>query len=142
MQLTPFHLAIAVTDLGAAEDFYANVLGCGIGRRSNEWIDFNLFGHQLVCHEVAASVVKQVDPSNAVDGHDVPIPHFGVVLEMATWKALRDRLIANEMKFIIEPHIRFAGKTGEQATMFFHDPSGNAVEFKAFADIEAELFKA
>ena len=142
MQLTPFHLAIPVTDLGAAEDFYANVLGCGIGRRSSEWIDFNLFGHQLVCHEVVASAANKVDPSNAVDGHDVPIPHFGVVLEMDTWKALRDRLIANELQFIIEPHIRFAGKVGEQATMFFHDPSDNAVEFKAFADIETELFKA
>jgi extradiol dioxygenase family protein len=142
MQLTPFHLAIPVTDLGAAEDFYANVLGCGIGRRSSEWIDFNLFGHQLVCHKVAASAANKIDPSNAVDGHDVPIPHFGVVLEMDTWKALRDRLIANEIHFIIEPHIRFAGQVGEQATMFFHDPSGNAVEFKAFADIETELFKA
>ena len=142
MQLTPFHLAIPVTDLSAAEDFYANVLGCGIGRRSSEWIDFNLFGHQLVCHQVASSAANKVDPSNEVDGHDVPIPHFGVVLEMDTWKALRDRLIANELQFIIEPHIRFAGKVGEQATMFFHDPSGNAVEFKAFADIETELFKA
>ena len=142
MQLTPFHLAIPVTDLSAAEDFYANVLGCGIGRRSSEWIDFNLFGHQLVCHQVASSAANKVDPSNAVDGHDVPIPHFGVVLEMDTWKALRDRLIANELQFIIESHIRFAGKVGEQATMFFHDPSGNAVEFKAFADIETELFKA
>tara|TARA_B110000971_G_scaffold190155_1_gene200991 strand:- start:208 stop:636 length:429 start_codon:yes stop_codon:yes gene_type:complete len=142
MQLTPFHLAIPVTDLGAAEDFYANVLGCGIGRRSSEWIDFNLFGHQLVCHEVATSAANKVDPSNAVDGHDVPIPHFGVVLEMDTWKGLRDRLIANEIQFIIEPHIRFVGQVGEQATMFFHDPSGNAVEFKAFADIETELFKA
>jgi extradiol dioxygenase family protein len=142
MQLTPFHLAIPVTDLGAAEDFYANVLGCGIGRRSSEWIDFNLFGHQLVCHKVAANAANKIDPSNAVDGHDVPIPHFGVVLEMDTWKALRDRLIANEIQFIIEPHIRFAGQVGEQATMFFHDPSGNAVEFKAFADIETELFKA
>ena len=142
MQLTPFHLAIPVTDLSAAEDFYANVLGCGIGRRSSEWIDFSLFGHQLVCHQVASSAANKVDPSNAVDGHDVPIPHFGVVLEMDTWKALRDRLIANELQFIIEPHIRFAGKVGEQATMFFHDPSGNAVEFKAFADIETELFKA
>lgn len=142
MQLTPFHLAIPVTDLSAAEDFYANVLGCGIGRRSSEWIDFNLFGHQLVCHQVASSAANKVNPSNAVDGHDVPIPHFGVVLEMDTWKALRDRLIANELQFIIEPHIRFAGKVGEQATMFFHDPSGNAVEFKAFADIETELFKA
>ncbi len=142
MQLTPFHLAIPVTDLGAAEDFYANVLGCGIGRRSSEWIDFNLFGHQLVCHEVATSAANKVDPSNAVDGHDVPIPHFGVVLEMDTWKGLRDRLIANEIQFIIEPHIRFVGRVGEQATMFFHDPSGNAVEFKAFADIETELFKA
>jgi extradiol dioxygenase family protein len=142
MQLTPFHLAIPVTDLGAAEDFYANVLGCGIGRRSSEWIDFNLFGHQLVCHEVATSAANKVDPSNAVDGHDVPIPHFGVVLEMDTWKGLRDRLIANKIQFIIEPHIRFVGQVGEQATMFFHDPSGNAVEFKAFADIETELFKA
>tara|TARA_B100000767_G_C19737083_1_gene524403 strand:- start:776 stop:1204 length:429 start_codon:yes stop_codon:yes gene_type:complete len=142
MQLTPFHLAISVTDLSAAEDFYANVLGCGIGRRSSEWIDFNLFGHQLVCHEVANNETINADPSNPVDGHDVPIPHFGVVLEMHTWKNLRDRLIAKKTQFIIDPHIRFLGKVGEQATMFFHDPSGNAVEFKAFADIETELFKA
>lgn len=142
MQLTPFHLAIPVTDLNTAEDFYANILGCSIGRRSSEWIDFNLFGHQLVCHEVAKNAAIKADPSNAVDGHDVPIPHFGVVLEMHTWKKLRDRLIAKKIQFIIEPHIRFAGKMGEQATMFFQDPSGNAVEFKAFADIETELFKA
>ena len=142
MQLTPFHLAIPVTDLNTAEDFYANILGCSIGRRSSEWIDFNLFGHQLVCHEVAKNAAIKADPSNAVDGHDVPIPHFGVVLEMHTWKKLRDRLIAKKIQFIIEPHIRFTGKMGEQATMFFQDPSGNAVEFKAFADIETELFKA
>ena len=142
MPLTPFHLAIPVTDLNTAEDFYANILGCSIGRRSSEWIDFNLFGHQLVCHEVAKNAAIEADPSNAVDGHDVPIPHFGVVLEMHTWKKLRDRLIAKKIQFIIEPHIRFAGKMGEQATMFFQDPSGNAVEFKAFADIETELFKA
>ena len=142
MQLTPFHLAIPVTDLNAAENFYAYVLGCGMGRRSDEWIDFNLFGHQLVCHQVALSAANKIAPANEVDGHDVPIPHFGVVLELDTWKDLRDRLIAHDIKFIIEPHIRFAGEIGEQATMFFHDPSGNALEFKAFADIETELFKA
>ena len=141
MQLTPFHLAIPVTDLNAAENFYANVLGCGMGRRSDEWIDFNLFGHQLVCHQVALNATNKIAPANEVDGHDVPIPHFGVVLELDTWKDLRDRLIAHDIKFIIEPHIRFAGKIGAQATMFFHDPSGNAVEFKAFQDIETELFK-
>ena len=99
MQLTPFHLAIPVTDLNTAEDFYANILGCSIGRRSSEWIDFNLFGHQLVCHEVAKNAAIKADPSNAVDGHDVPIPHFGVVLEMHTWKKLRDRLIAKKIQF-------------------------------------------
>lgn len=142
MQLTPFHLAIPVTDLNAAENFYANVLGCGMGRRSDEWIDFNLFGHQLVCHQVALNATNKIAPANEVDGHDVPIPHFGVVLELDTWKALRDRLIEHDIKFIIEPQIRFASEIGEQATMFFHDPSGNAVEFKAFQDIETELFKA
>jgi hypothetical protein len=140
MQLTPFHLAIPVSDLQQTEKFYADTLGCGIGRRSEQWIDFNLFGHQLVCHHVKAQ--NQSKPINTVDGDDVPIPHFGVVLEMADWKELRDRLVVHQIKFLIKPHIRFAGLVGEQATMFFYDPSGNAIEFKAFQDIATELFKA
>ena len=142
MALFPFHLAIPVTDLAAAEHFYVQVLGCATGRRSDQWIDLNLFGHQLVCHTVAANTSSQPRGDNPVDGHDVPVPHFGVVLDMPTWADLRDRLIAYDVHFVIEPYIRFAGEVGEQATMFLYDPSGNALEFKGFADIEGELFKS
>ena len=142
MALFPFHLAIPVTDLAAAEHFYVQVLGCATGRRSDQWIDLNLFGHQLVCHTVAANTSSQLRGDNPVDGHDVPVPHFGVVLDMPTWADLRDRLIAYDVHFVIEPYIRFAGEVGEQATMFLYDPSGNALEFKGFADIEGELFKS
>ena len=141
MNLNPFHLAIPVSNLTAAEHFYRDVLGCTLGRRSSQWIDFNLFGHQLVCHQVHVSDPERTPTVNPVDGHDVPIPHFGVVLDMPTWTGLRDRLIAAQVTFIIEPYIRFAGEVGEQATMFLLDPCGNALEFKAFADIEGELFK-
>ena len=142
MFLTPFHLAIPVVDLLAAEQFYRETLGCSIGRRSDQWIDFNLFGHQLVCHQVASSAAVGAVDANPVDGHDVPVPHFGVVLDIPTWTRLRDRLLGLDVEFVIEPHIRFAGEVGEQATMFLLDPCGNALEFKAFADIEGELFKA
>ena len=138
----PFHLAIPGTDLAAAEHFYVQVLGCATGRRSDQWIDLELFGHQLVCHTVAANGSSQPRSDNPVDGHDVPVPHFGVVLDMPTWADLRDRLIAHNVQFVIEPYIRFAGEVGEQATMFLLDPSGNALEFKGFADIEGELFKS
>ena len=141
MHLNPFHLAIPVSDLAAAEHFYCEVLGCAIGRRSTQWIDFNLFGHQLVCHQVDTTDQARPADANPVDGHDVPIPHFGVVLDIPAWSALRDRLLAAKVKFVIEPYIRFAGEVGEQATMFLLDPCGNALEFKAFADIEGELFK-
>ncbi len=140
--MTPFHLAIAVHDIKLAEQFYSEVLGCRRGRCSEKWIDFNLFGHQLVCHEVSGTLNTPGDNHNSVDGHDVPVPHFGVVLTMEKWRWLRDRLISYNIGFVIEPYTRFEGEVGEQATMFFLDPSGNALEFKAFADIEKELFRA
>ena len=138
-KLSPFHLAIPVNDLETSRQFYGDLLGCDEGRNSDIWIDFNFFGHQLVCHQSTHSEASVCD--NPVDGKQVPIPHFGVVLEMQQWCELRDKLLAANTKFVIEPYIRFKGKAGEQATMFFHDPSGNALEFKAFKDIEAELFK-
>ncbi len=130
--MRPFHLAFPVDDLAAARAFYGGVLGCREGRSAAQWIDFDLYGHQIVAH---------LDPhprapalANPVDGHDVPVPHFGVVLTMADWRALAERLRAAGTAFVIEPHVRFAGGPGEQATMFFLDPAGNALEFKAFAD--------
>jgi uncharacterized protein len=136
--LTPFHLAIPVHDLAAARAFYGGVLGCAQGRSDARWIDFDLYGHQLVCH--LAAEARPAPAHNPVDGHDVPVPHFGVVLELPDWHALADRLRAAGIGFVIEPHLRFAGQPGEQATMFLLDPSGNALEFKAFADIQAQLF--
>jgi uncharacterized protein len=133
----PFHLAFPVHDLAAARAFYVGTLGCAEGRSADTWIDFDLFGHQIVAHLDPAA--KPVAVANPVDGHDVPVPHFGVVLTMAEWQALADRLRAAATRFGIEPHTRFAGQPGEQATMFFLDPSGNALEFKAFAD-DAMLF--
>lgn len=137
--MSPFHLAIPVHDLQTARDFYVDVLGCSEGRNDKSWADFNLFGHQLVCHQVADMPEQNANP---VDGHNVPIPHFGVVLEMDDWKALRDRLTDHNITFGIEPYIRFAGQAGEQATMFFYDPSNNALEFKAFENIAEHLFKS
>jgi len=137
MALTPFHLAIPVHDIAAANVFYGEVLALPRGRSSDKWTDFNLFGHQLVCHETGATASAA---SNPVDGHDVPVPHFGVVLTMADWHALRRRLESAGIDFVIAPYVRFEGLPGEQATMFFLDPSGNALEFKAFRDIEASLF--
>lgn len=138
--LNPFHLAIQVRDLSEARNFYGALLGCSEGRSADTWVDFNLFGHQLVCHlNPDASSVDNAH-SSLVDGHGVPVPHFGVVLDLATWKTLADRL-RDKVKFIIDPYVRFAGQTGEQATMFFRDPSGNAIEFKGFRDVQAELFK-
>ncbi len=139
MALTPFHLAIPVHDLEAARDFYAGLLGCNQGRSDSRWIDFNLYGHQLVCH-LDENTASAVQAHNPVDGHAVPIPHFGVVLEMQDWQALADKLQAAGIEFVIEPCIRFVGQPGEQTTMFLHDPSGNALEFKAFADIDSMLF--
>lgn len=135
--LRPFHLAFPVHDLDAARAFYGGLLGCREGRSSDHWIDFDLGGHQIVAHLDPAA--RPVAVSNAVDGHDVPVPHFGVVLTMADWQAMADRLEAAGVAFGIAPHIRFKGQPGEQATMFFRDPSGNALEFKAFAD-DAMIF--
>ena len=130
--LRPFHLAMPVDDLSKARAFYGGLIGCNEGRSSAHWVDFDFFGHQFVCH--LDEDAGQADPlRNSVDGDAVPVPHFGVVLTMEEWQALRDRLLAANMDFIIEPRIRFAGKPGEQATMFFTDPAGNALEFKAFA---------
>jgi uncharacterized protein len=134
-----FHLAFPVNDLHAAREFYCGVLGCREGRSSDRWIDFDLYGHQIVAHLAENS--SGVKASNHVDADDVPVPHFGVVLEMDEWKALADRLKSQEVAFIIEPKIRFAGEVGEQATMFFLDPSGNALEFKAFADFSQVFAK-
>lgn len=131
--LCPFHLAFPVNDLAEARKFYGELLGCSEGRSSDQWIDFNFYGHQVVAH-LAPDQTGSVS-ANAVDGHGVPVRHFGVVLPMAEWHAAADRLTAAGVEFIIKPYIRFKGEPGEQATMFFTDPSGNAVEMKAFADI-------
>ena len=137
MSLRPFHLAFPVHDLAAARAFYGGVLGCLEGRSSERWVDFDLGGHQLVAH--LDERARPAEASNAVDGHEVPVPHFGVVLTMPDWQAMADRVAAAGVPFGIAPHVRFAGQPGEQATMFFHDPSGNALEFKAFGD-DANLF--
>ena len=137
--LRPFHLAIPVNDLSKARAFYGGLIGCNEGRSSVHWVDFDFFGHQFVCHLDEDG--GQTNPlRNSVDGDAVPVPHFGVVLTMEEWKALRDRLLAANMDFIIEPLILFAGKPGEQATMFFTDPAGNAIEFKAFAH-DSQIFE-
>ena len=138
--LPPFHLAFPVHDIAAARHFYGTVLGCPEGRSADDWVDFDFFGHQIVAHHAVGHPGAPSD-HNPVDGHDVPVPHFGVVLTMPQWSALAERLKAAEVRFVIEPHVRFAGELGEQSTMFFLDPSGNALEFKAFADME-NLFKA
>jgi extradiol dioxygenase family protein len=136
-RLTPFHIAFPVDDLAAARRFYGGVLGCPEGRSSDEWIDFDLYGHQIVAH--LAPGRAGVAHRNAVDGHDVPVPHFGVVLEWSTFWSLAERLRAGGVRFVIEPYIRFEGQVGEQATMFFYDPAGNALEFKSFKDF-SQLF--
>jgi uncharacterized protein len=134
--LQPFHLAFPVHDLAAARAFYGGLLGCPEGRSSATWIDFDLHGHQIVAHLAPHSGDRT---ANAVDGHDVPLPHFGVVLEWQAWHDLAVRLQAAGVAFGIAPNIRFSGEPGEQATMFLRDPSGNALEFKAFRDL-AKLF--
>ncbi|MCR9296059.1 MAG: VOC family protein [bacterium] len=134
----PFHLAFPVHDLSAAREFYGGLLGCAEGRSSDAWIDFNLFGHQIVAHLTDRDSTGDA-ASNPVDGHDVPVPHFGVVLPWDTWQELADKLTSCGIRFVIEPYVRFAGQVGEQATMFFLDPSGNALEFKAFRD-QTQLF--
>ncbi len=134
--MPPFHLAFTVNNLAAARAFYSGVLGCPEGRSDAAWVDFDLFGHQIVAHLDPALTYEAANP---VDGHDVPVPHFGVVLPMEQWQALADRLTQAGTDFVIAPTIRFAGQPGEQATMFFRDPAGNALEFKAFADMK-QLF--
>ncbi len=136
--LPPFHLAFPVHDLDAARAFWGGVMGCAEGRSADDWIDFDFRGHQIVAHRVDGMVAPDAG-ANAVDGHDVPVPHFGLVLPMADWHAMAERLRDAGVAFVIEPHVRFAGQPGEQATTFFRDPSGNAVELKAFAD-PAQLF--
>jgi extradiol dioxygenase family protein len=135
----PFHIAFPVDDLAAARHFYGTVLGCPEGRSSAEWIDFDLFGHQIVAHLKPRSEAAEDTHHNPVDGHDVPVPHFGVVLTMEQFDSFATRLRAAGTRFEIEPYIRFKGEIGEQATMFFLDPAGNALEFKAFADL-SQLF--
>lgn len=137
-EISPFHIAFPVNDLDAAREFYGGVLGCSEGRSSGQWIDFNLYGHQIVAHYQAPSEKHDVR-FNPVDGHDVPVPHFGVVLPWDAWNELAERVKKAGIKFIIEPYIRFEGEVGEQATMFFLDPAGNALEFKSFKDI-SQLF--
>jgi len=136
--IAPFHLAFPVHDLAATRHFYGEVLGCTEGRSSADWIDFNLFGHQIVAHLAPPRAAGDAH-HNKVDGHGVPVPHFGVVLAWADFEPFAQRLRAKGVQFVIEPYIRFAGQVGEQATMFFRDPSGNALEFKAFQD-RGQLF--
>ncbi|MBV8340770.1 MAG: VOC family protein [Gammaproteobacteria bacterium] len=142
MALTPFHVAVQVRDIAEARRFYGEVLGLAEGRSSAEWVDFDMYGHQFVCHlnrelgtggEVGAH-------RNTVDGHGVPVPHCGVVLEPAAWTQLAERLRRHQVDWVIEPYTRFAGTPGEQSTLFIRDPSGNALEFKSFRDIAAQLF--
>lgn len=145
MTLRPFHLAFPVHDLDAARAFWVGLMGCREGRSSDSWVDFDFYGHQIVAHHVPGMMRSGLtgntgsdhsEASNPVDGHGVPVPHFGVILAMPDWEALAQRLREAGVAFGIEPYIRFAGKPGEQATMFFRDPSGNAIEMKAFADLD------
>jgi extradiol dioxygenase family protein len=134
-----FHLAFPVSDLDAAREFYGGVLGCPEGRSSERWIDFDLYGHQIVAH--LADNGAGIKAENHVDADDVPVPHFGIVLPMDEWRSLANRLKEKGVQFVIEPKVRFGGEVGEQATMFFLDPSGNALEFKAFADFSQVFAK-
>jgi extradiol dioxygenase family protein len=142
VKLTPFHIAVQVRDLVEARAFYGGVLGLDEGRSSSSWIDFNMYGHQFVVHLNeglgANGSVQQI--KNPVDGQGVPVPHCGVVLEFEQWRALAERLTGVIDSFVVEPYVRFAGEVGEQGTFFFLDPSGNALEFKGFRDIERDLF--
>ena len=140
--LTPFHVAVQVRNIDEARRFYKEVLGCTEGRSGGHWVDFNMFGHQFVCHlnpnlGQNGTIASHYSP---VDGHGVPVPHCGVVLDMDQWRALANRLTRHDAKFVVDPHIRFKGELGEQATLFLLDPSGNALEFKSFGDIDGQLF--
>lgn len=140
MSIQPFHLAVPVQNLDKCRSFYRDILQCEEGRSSDKWVDFNFYGHQFVIHEVEKQASYDSEPnSNPVDGKDVPVPHFGVVLKWDDWENLAKRLKAHNIEFVIEPYIRFKGEVGEQATMFFLDPDGNALEFKAFKDM-SQLF--
>ena len=132
-KLRPFHLAVSVHDLKVCREFYGNVLNMKEGRSSDSWVDFDFFGHQFVIHQTG-NTTKTI--KNAVDGHGVPVPHFGVVLSMEDWQSFAAHLKSMNVDFVIEPYVRFKGEPGEQATMFFLDPSGNALEFKAFNSLE------
>lgn len=143
MALTPFHIAVQVRDIEEARQFYGGLLGCPEGRSAATWVDFNLYGHQFVCH-LNANLGRDGNIGshcNPVDGQGVPVPHCGVVLEMPEWEALASKLKRNNIKFVIEPYVRFKDQPGEQATMFLLDPSGNALEFKSFKDIAQQLFE-
>lgn len=134
-ELSPFHIAFPVRDIAEARRFYGETLGCPEGRSAPDWVDFDLYGHQIVAHsKPGMGDAGDQAHHNPVDGHDVPVPHFGVVLDMDQFAALAARLRAAGVRFVIEPYVRFKGEAGEQATMFFLDPSGNALEFKAFKD--------
>ena len=136
--LRPFHLAVPVTDLVEARSFYGDLLGCSEGRSAAHWVDFDFFGHQFVCHlDEKGKAGGAIN--TPVDGDAVPVPHFGVILDMNDWESLSDRLLSADINFVIEPRVRFRGETGEQATMFFKDPSGNALEFKAFGN-DSQIF--
>ena len=140
--LTPFHIAVQVRDIAEARAFYQDVLGCSEGRSDAHWVDFNLYGHQFVCHlnPQLGKNGRITSHFNPVDGDSVPVPHCGVVLEMSDWRELAERLRHRGVSFVVEPHVRFKGAPGEQATMFLFDPSGNALEFKSFRDIAQQLF--
>ena len=137
MALSPFHLAVQVRDIAEARAFYGGIIGCPEGRSATTWVDFDLFGHQLVCHlnPTLGARGRITSHYNPVDGDQVPVPHFGVVLPMEAWQQLATKLQNAAVAFVVHPHVRFAGEVGEQATFFFLDPSGNALEFKAFQDI-------
>ena len=140
MTLAPFHLAVPVNDLAEARAFYGGLLGCAEGRSDGDWIDFNFFGHQIVAYRAPHATGKA--DTSGVDGDAVPIRHFGLVLPMPDWEALRDRLVKAGTKFLIAPDVRFVGSIGEQSSLFFLDPSGNALEFKAFKDPSKLFAKA
>ena len=136
--IKPFHIAIPVRNLEESIEFYESILGCSRGREDEHWIDFNLYGHQLVCHLSDSTAIQM---NNSVDGDNIPVPHFGVILDFQEFDSLTDRLKKNKQEFIVEPRTRFKGEPGEQRTMFICDPSNNAIEFKAFANIDS-LFKS
>lgn len=137
--MNPFHLAILVSNLDEAREFYGGLLECREGRSADSWVDFDLFGHQLVCHLAPNAKRSSWRAQNPVDGDSVPVPHFGIVLEFSDWQQFAKRLEEKQIRFEIAPHVRFAGKAGEQGTLFFYDPFGNALEFKGFKDM-SDLF--